>query len=177
VALGIGMTLLLAVPYYWLRASGAINTFASPSSLLGVRRALSIIFFYAPLSISASLIILFFFFLLRALFRREWIAAAVVILLGAVISSGSPHPMVDMVLNALISGLVVLVLIRFGVFPTTVLLFVVFSLGNFPMTADFSAWYAGVSLAITLLILAIAGFAFHSALGGRKLFRDGFLES
>jgi hypothetical protein len=34
------------------------------------------------------------------------------------------------------------------------------------MTADFSTWYAGISLAITLLILAIAAFAFHSALGG-----------
>jgi succinate dehydrogenase/fumarate reductase cytochrome b subunit len=59
----------------------------------------------------------------------------------------------------------------------TVALFVLVLLNNSPMTADFSAWYAGISLAITLLILAIAAFAFHSALGGRKLFQEGFLES
>jgi succinate dehydrogenase/fumarate reductase cytochrome b subunit len=59
----------------------------------------------------------------------------------------------------------------------TVTLFVLVLLNNFPLTADFSAWYAGISLAITLLILAIAVFAFHSALGGRKLFQEGFLES
>ncbi len=59
----------------------------------------------------------------------------------------------------------------------TVTLFVLALLNNFPMTADFSAWYSGISLAITLFILAIAAFAFHSALGGRKLFREGFLES
>ena len=59
----------------------------------------------------------------------------------------------------------------------TVTLFVLVLLNNFPLTADFSAWYSGISLAISLLILAIAAFAFHSALGGRKLFQEGFLES
>jgi len=114
---------------------------------------------------------------LRALCRQEWIATLVFMLLAALLAASSLHPMVDMVINALSYGAVVLVLIRFGVLPTTVLGFVYFLLAYFPMTADFSAWYSGISLAIALLIVALAAFGFHSALGGRKLFQEGFLES
>ena len=45
-----------------------------------------------------------------------------------------------------------------------------------PITTDFSAWYAGSSLAVLLAVLAIAGYAFHTSLGGQKLFAGKLLE-
>jgi hypothetical protein len=43
-------------------------------------------------------------------------------------------------------------------------------LGLFPITADFSVWYAGASVFALLSVAAMAAFAFHSSLAGRPLF-------
>ena len=40
------------------------------------------------------------------------------------------------------------------------------------VSTDFSAWYAGNTYIVLVLILAITAYAFRTALGGRKLFRD-----
>ena len=45
----------------------------------------------------------------------------------------------------------------------------------FPLTADFSVWYAGASLFALLSVAAMAAFAFHASLAGRPLFGDGEL--
>ena len=46
----------------------------------------------------------------------------------------------------------------------------------FPITTDFAAWYAGSSLSVLLALLAFAGYAFHTALGGQKVFEGKLLE-
>ena len=45
-----------------------------------------------------------------------------------------------------------------------------------PITTDFSAWYAGIMLFTLLSVLALAGYAFHTSLGGQKIFKGKFLE-
>jgi hypothetical protein len=42
----------------------------------------------------------------------------------------------------------------------------------FPITADFSSWYAGTSLFAVLSVALLAAFAFHSSLAGRPLFGE-----
>jgi hypothetical protein len=46
----------------------------------------------------------------------------------------------------------------------------------FPITADFSAWYAGSAIFTLVCIVALTGYAFHTALAGRPLFKAKFLE-
>jgi len=46
-----------------------------------------------------------------------------------------------------------------------------------PLTRDFSAWYAGASLSVVVLLLAVAGFGFYASLGGRPLLREELLEA
>ena len=46
----------------------------------------------------------------------------------------------------------------------------------FPITTDFSAWYAGSAIFTLACIVALTGYAFHTALGGRPLFKARFLE-
>jgi hypothetical protein len=52
------------------------------------------------------------------------------------------------------------------------MLFALFTLEIFPMTFDFSAWYAYGTLLGLGAILALAGFAFHRALAGRPIFSE-----
>ena len=47
---------------------------------------------------------------------------------------------------------------------------------NIHITADFSAWYAGSTIFTLAFIVALAGFAFHTALGGRPLFQAKLLD-
>jgi hypothetical protein len=42
----------------------------------------------------------------------------------------------------------------------------------FPITADFSVWYAGASLFALLSVAAMAAFGFRTSLAGRPLFAD-----
>ena len=70
-------------------------------------------------------------------------------------------------------GLIPPILLRFGLLP----LIVADLVGGllFLVSTDFSAWYAGDTYIALALILAITAYAFHTALGGRKLFSDEIL--
>ncbi len=47
---------------------------------------------------------------------------------------------------------------------------------QFPLTTDSSAWYAGTSLFLLLVLAALAVYGFRIALGGRPLFSGIRLE-
>jgi hypothetical protein len=65
---------------------------------------------------------------------------------------------------------------RFGLLALIVAFSVAGALGNFPLTADFSTWYAGSSLFAIASVLALAAYALFTALAGRPLFKAGFLD-
>ena len=49
-------------------------------------------------------------------------------------------------------------------------------LGDFPLTTQGSAWYAGISLTGILLIAAMALYGFYTSLGGRPVFGGAVLD-
>jgi hypothetical protein len=51
-----------------------------------------------------------------------------------------------------------------------------FLLGQFPLTTDLLAWYAGTTVATVAVVLALTAYAFHTAVAGRPLFKAGFFE-
>ena len=80
--------------------------------------------------------------------------------------------MVGLILN----GLSVFLLIRLGLLALVATFVFGFCSGNFPLTTQGSAWYAGISLAGILLMAAIAFYAFYTSLGGRPVFGGAVLE-
>jgi hypothetical protein len=117
--------------------------------------------------------LLFVLFVLRVLLRKQWAAAVAWVLLFTVLASGDPGGWV----SALIfSVLAVFVMIRFGLLAL-VANHVVFSiLQHFPLTTQFSAWYAGIGLTGILLIVSLAFYGFYVSLGGRPVFGCAILE-
>jgi hypothetical protein len=53
--------------------------------------------------------------------------------------------------------------------------FVLVLLQMFPITADFSIWYAGASVFAVLSVALVAVFAFRNSLAGRPLFEGAEL--
>ena len=65
---------------------------------------------------------------------------------------------------------------RYGMVTWASILFVNYALSVFPVTLNFSAWYAGTGLVPLIAVLALAGFAFYTSLGGQKMFSGKLLE-
>ncbi len=146
---------------------------------LGARAILASISSRLLIALFFSLVILFVLFLLRVLLRKQWAAAILsALLLTFFVAAGggtlsSPPTLVSQTITY---SLTVFLLIRFG------LLAVVASeafndlLSSLPLTAQLSSWYASVSLAGIVLVVAVAFYAFYTSLGGRPVFGRAVLE-
>jgi serine/threonine-protein kinase len=124
-----------------------------------------------------ALFLFFLMFLLRFLTRRQWLATGIFFLLGVsqtvLLSS---NPMVTAPFACLLIGLSVIALLRFGLLTFAICNFVSLQLFSVPITTDFSAWYAGNSLAVLTAVMSLAGYAFHTSLGGQKLLEGKLLN-
>jgi hypothetical protein len=129
-------------------------------------------------SLLLALFIFFLISLLRVLTRRQWLAVCIFVLINVVVDvSESSNPMISVSFAFLLEALTVVALLRFGLVTLATGIFVTEILVNqLPITTDFSAWYAGSSLAMLLFVLAIAGYGFHTSLGGQKVFEGKLLE-
>jgi serine/threonine-protein kinase len=126
-------------------------------------------------SIAVGMFFFFVFFLLRAVLRRQWLAVVVFILMFTGLQV-QDHPLINGPVTAMEIGLAIFILIRFGALPMMVGFLVGFTLLVFPLTTDFSTWYAGSTLFVLASVLALTAYAFHTAVAGRSLFKAGFLE-
>jgi len=182
-AFGVGLA-----AYYWaglvrihFEQSGAIDTGLSLDSMLDARHMTLVLDRSLVDSILVSLLLLLFFFLLRRMFRRLWLAAAAIIVvctLGIFGSIGFAQlSLFDWFTVPLISALLVFILTRFGVLALMVAISISQTLTIFPLTTDFSPWYAGSSLFAIGSVLALTVYALYIALAGRPLFKAGFLDT
>jgi serine/threonine-protein kinase len=122
---------------------------------------------------------LFFFlelFLLRVLLRRQWLAAATLIFLTAGPYLANDHPVIETSLWAILCGLAIFTLIRFGVLSMAIAPAVTYALTRSPLSTNFSTWYAGSAVFALAAVLALTAYAFHTALASRPLFTASFLE-
>ena len=124
-----------------------------------------------------SVAILCLILLLRVLLRRKWAAVAAfvgVFALGNTLGAATNFP-VDVPFFLAAWGMVAFVLIRFGLLAF--MMWSVFTMSDsFPLTTDFSAWYAGRGLVCILLLLALASYGFYISLAGRPLFAKDLLQ-
>jgi hypothetical protein len=123
-----------------------------------------------------ALVVLFLIFLFRLLARNEWRAGALYCLLIGVLNNlGISHAAIGSLFSAAVAALTVYILIRYGLVAVVVSLFVNALLLGFPLTLDFSKWYAGQSLLALATVLALAVLGFREALAGRALLREEVL--
>jgi hypothetical protein len=144
---------------------------------LGARSIIADISNNLVFALFVSLAILFILFLFRALLRKEWVASLVwVLFLTAFFSVGTDSVPVALVLNLIVQGVPVFLLRRLGLLWLVVALFFVGLLSRFPLTTQTSSWYAGISLAGSLLMAAMTFYSFYTSLGGRPAFGGSVLE-
>jgi serine/threonine-protein kinase len=120
----------------------------------------------------------FLFLLLKLLLRRTWLAVVSVIaaFAASLIIGYSADVPIFAVLLTLASTLLVAVSIRFGMLASTFAIWAFGSFARYPLTSNFSAWYAPQGFMEVALILAVSLWTFRHALGGRKVWKSEFLD-
>ena len=120
----------------------------------------------------------FLFLLLKLLLRRTWLAVVSVIaaLAAALIIVRSADVPIFAVLLTLATLLIVAVSIRFGMLASTFAIWTFGSFARYPLTSNFSAWYASQGFMEVALILAVSLWTFRHALAGRKVWKSEFLD-
>jgi serine/threonine-protein kinase len=153
-------------------------TAGSMSALLGTRQLIaSDLLAQFGVAIGVSLMLFFLIFLFRALTRRRWLAAVlftVIFSAGSVLSSN--EPVLGILLTILYNLLTAIILLRYGLLTMATIVLVNGLMTNIPVTTDLAAWYSGYTIATVVAVLALAGWAFHTSLGGEKLFSGNLLE-
>ena len=148
-----------------------------PLSLLGVTGAVAEFLALIPNCVLLALLWFVLIFILRTVLRRDWLAAAALVLIYMALKwlATPASPALAALFAAVQTALLVFVMLRFGLVALIASLFVFVLLQMFPITADFSVWYAGASLFALLSVAAMAAFALHASLAGRPLFGDAEL--
>ncbi len=161
-----------------VRSTGLLDQQVELGTILGVPHVVSALLGIPPNSVLSTLGIFFILFLLRAVLRREWLAAVAFVVIVTAIGTATSTDVnlfVGLLIRLLRSGLIIFVMLRFGLLAFVVGQGIVNILILFPITADFSAWYAGSGIFALAFVALLAGFAFHTALAGRPLFKAGLL--
>jgi serine/threonine-protein kinase len=161
-----------------IRSTGVPLETIKLGTLLGVAPVASAWMAMLPNSILNTLGIFLLLFVFRLIFRKEWLSAVIFVLFFAGLGSLAHAEIALITLPVRLLQLLVMlyVMLRCGLFPYVVGASVGALLVLFPITADFSAWYAGSTIFTLVCIVALTGYAFYTALGGRSLFKAGFLE-
>ena len=117
------------------------------------------------------------FFLLRAILRKEWLAVGAFVLFVTltVVMLAQGGGLIAAVFGLVKAAALILVFLRFG------LLALIFGnyfahLLEFPLTTDSSAWYAGTSLFLLVVLAALVVYGFRIAVAGRPILSGMRLE-
>jgi serine/threonine-protein kinase len=178
---------LLILTFEWIAArfGGAVFATYSPGNLLGARASAATIARLLNSALTGGLALFLMLFLLRLLLRKQWLAALVfvaVFTFNQYAQSQNTRPsqgivlIAAFVLYAMIYGILVLIMLRFGFFALMTTLFVVNSTSALFLTTDFGAWYGVSSLIIVVFVSALALWGFRLSLAGRPLFSGAVLE-
>jgi len=122
-------------------------------------------------ALGGGLVFFLILFLLRVLLRREWLAGlAMIVIFAGVRGLNADHPVIDTSMFVVIYGILVVLMLRFGLLAVVVCSFVTDLIIALVFTPDFTAWYGTTSLLTLLSLIALALYAFRIATAGKPLF-------
>jgi serine/threonine-protein kinase len=172
---GLFMMVLYTVQSLIRAWSGATPGFQNLSYWLGTRQFIAAgILTSANVSVLIGLLFFFLIFLLRILTRRGWIA---ILVFAAVLSlpsalGGDSTALMLTPLEFLVNAFIAFICVRFGLLTVAVAFFI----ENLSLVNNFSPWFTSYLIAQVIFVLALAGWAFNTSLGGQKVFSGNLLE-
>ncbi len=176
VLLGLCLNLFFAFTTLWsMHEGGYPNASTRLDTLFGFGHVVREILNQFLGSFSSALGFFLLFFVLRLMVRKDWLAVLLFGLIFSVRALGNDHLPVSMAIMIAVYSGVVTLLLRFGLLPMVLTMFLTDLLVATVFTTHFAAWYGTSSLVMTLFVLGLALFGFRQAIGSQRLLA-GFLE-
>ena len=120
-------------------------------------------------------VLMFLLLLLTIITRRERLSMVLLCLLSSAFFLGSSQPAVDLPLGLIASAITIFILVRFGMLALLFTQFFILFFNFYPVTSDFSAWYAGSSAFAALLGAGLILYGFKSSLAGQQIFKGSLV--
>jgi hypothetical protein len=136
----------------------------------GVQRVAPLLVWRLGQSVMAGLAAVFVLLLLRLSLRYQWLAVIAFVLLTSSVAVASDYWWITLTTSAAVNGFFALLLLRVGLLAAVVAVYTSGLFIVFPVTMDLSSWYAGAGVAALLVLAALAGFGFTTAVAGRPVF-------
>lgn len=155
----------------------AIPWFDFPATqLLGIRSFAFGITQQIFAALFQSFILLFILLVLYIIFRRERLAMVAVWLIGSVALTLTHETALAAPFSLVAVFLVVWVLYRYGLLALISAIFFLHLQIFYPVTSDFSAWYATDFVLALIVAIGLACFSFYTSLAGQPLFRNALRD-
>jgi serine/threonine-protein kinase len=176
-AIGVGLGLLFwadNLARHLLGLPPESPDFLDLDMLLGTRWVIGELFWTQRTILFMPTIMLFLLTLTTVLLRNRWIALAFLVAVFSVFPAfGEEYFWLTVPVLMCVWGSVFFTLIRFGLVATMMLgFFALEIISTYPLTLDFSTWYAGSAVISLLVAAAVPIFAFYVSLAGRPVFQD-----
>ncbi len=140
-------------------------------------RTIAILLSYTQSSVFNGLVIMALYLIFRVLLRRESLAMGVAAaLLTVIIIGGVGSTIPDMAAAVVFTAMLLTLLLRFGLLSAIAGFLMMLLANNFPVALGQSNWMMPQAVVVQLLAVGLAVYAFVTALGKRKAFRDSVLD-
>ena len=125
---------------------------------------------HAIVGVAGGLIYMFALSLVSMAVRRKWLALSIFVLLFAlVLTPYAVHPVLALGRSIVFFGMVAIALSRFGVLAAAATVYAQVTLLEFPLTTNWSAWYAQSSLVALCTLLALAFYGMVTTMSHPRL--------
>jgi serine/threonine-protein kinase len=177
------LSLLLTLAQYqvprWLHLPAPLPSIVSVQLMLDATGGPGTLFSGAITALYLGLLLLLFLVLVRMVTRQRWIAAVAFVLVFAAATARysvgapwyrlGPENVLSWTYQCLLAMVFMGLLMRYGLVGVIFCLLVRGFTMDFPVTWDFSVWYANASIVAIVAVAVILGAGFYAALGGRRL--------
>ena len=173
-AVGAAMWIAFRMTNYLIFTAEPTNLDVNLYAALGTRQWIGAHASMLGNALRLGLLVFLAVFGLRVLLRRDWLAVLAASALFTLMEGemGSEQAAVLFGIFMVVYGVLILLLLRFGLVATITTVFFANGFGNLCLGTSLKTWFTPSALASFLLLLGIATYAFYRSLGGRELIGD-----
>jgi serine/threonine-protein kinase len=171
---GIGSWVLATIPRLVPKLTGQAYEIANFNPFSGLRRLINDLNGDLLDSFLTPMLILFLALFFSAFLRKRWQVAIIVSVIG--IAPGFvANNFVSIYSFAVVPIVFLIVTLRYGWLAACFCSFVRSLVFFYPMTANFSAWYAEATIVVLIILVGLILYGFYTSVAGRQLFRPKLL--
>ena len=156
----------------WFNLAGETTVPANPLALGAPSGALGMVIGFVVVALLPAFWVTFLLFVTRLVLKGYWASVIVTGVVLLLINLGAENFLLETPFAILTTAITMFAVLRFGIFAMAVTVFTANLLTSFPITVDFSRWYAPNSIFMFAVLLTLLIYGLRMSLGNRPLLQE-----